>query len=141
MRWLLLLFIAFHSSYAQATTPRFNSNQMSSTSKSVSTINETIITENYRTGYSYSVTGTNIRVKDDSVISPDATYTTSQNTGKVSFQWVTPDLPTKPQWEIVSEGDAFSFVENFLAPGLDAVSIITRNQTIETLQEQITLFQ
>tara|TARA_R100000353_G_scaffold3362_1_gene5200 strand:+ start:533 stop:877 length:345 start_codon:yes stop_codon:yes gene_type:complete len=114
---------------------------MSSTSKSVSTINETIITENYRTGYSYSVTGTNIRVKDDSVISPDATYTTSQNTGKVSFQWVTPDLPTKPQWEIVSEGDAFSFVENFLAPGLDAVSIITRNQTIETLQEQITLFQ
>ena len=141
MRWLLLLFIAFHSSYAQATTPRFSANQMQSTSKSVSTINETIVTENYRTGYSYSVSGTNIRVTEDSVISPDATYTTSQNTGKVSFQWVTPDLPTKPQWEIVSEGDAFSFVENFLAPGLDAVSIITRNQTIETLQEQITLFQ
>jgi len=141
MRWLLLLFIAFHSSYAQATTPRFSANQMQSTSKSVSTINETIVTENYRTGYSYSVSGTNIRVKEGSVISPDATYTTSQNTGKVSFQWVTPDLPTKPQWEIVTQGDSFSLVENFLAPGLDAVSVITRNQTIETLQEQITLFQ
>tara|TARA_R100000697_G_scaffold56172_1_gene69434 strand:+ start:489 stop:833 length:345 start_codon:yes stop_codon:yes gene_type:complete len=114
---------------------------MSSTSKSVSTINETIITENYRTGYSYSVQGHNIKVTEDSVISPDATYTTSQSTGKVSFQWVTPDLPTKPQWEIVKAGDSFSLTENFLAPGLDAVSIITRNQTIETLQEQITLFQ
>ena len=141
MRWLLLLFIAFHSSYAQATTPRFSANQMQSTSKSVSTINETIVTENYRTGYSYSVSGTNIRVKEGTVISPDATYTTSQSTGKVSFQWVTPDLPTKPQWEIVTQGDSFSLVENFLAPGLDAVSVITRNQTIETLQEQITLFQ
>ena len=141
MRWLLLLFIAFHSSYAQATTPRFSANQMQSTSKSVSTINETIVTENYRTGYSYSVQGHNIKVTEDSVISPDATYTTSQNTGKVSFQWVTPDLPTKPQWEIVTQGDSFSLVENFLAPGLDAVSVITRNQTIETLQEQITLFQ
>jgi len=141
MRWLLLLFIAFHSSYAQATTPRFSANQMQSTSKSVSTINETIVTENYRTGYSYSVQGHNIKVTEDSVISPDATYTTSQNTGKVSFQWVTPDLLTKPQWEIVKPGDSFSLVENFLAPGLDAVSVITRNQTIETLQEQITLFQ
>tara|TARA_Y100001949_G_C15717981_1_gene213836 strand:+ start:167 stop:511 length:345 start_codon:yes stop_codon:yes gene_type:complete len=114
---------------------------MQSTSKSVSTINETIVTENYRTGYSYSVQGHNIKVTEDSVISPDATYTTSQNTGKVSFQWVTPDLPTKPQWEIVTPGDSFSLVENFLAPGLDAVSIITRNQTIETVQDSVTLFQ
>ena len=141
MKWLFCLLVAFHSSYAQATTPRFSANQMQSTSKSVSTINETIVTENYRTGYSYSVQGHNIKVTEDSVISPDATYTTSQNTGKVSFQWVTPDLLTKPQWEIVKPGDSFSLVENFLAPGLDAVSVITRNQTIETLQEQITLFQ
>jgi len=141
MRWFLLLFIAFHSSYAQATTPRFSANQMQSTSKSVSTINETIVTENYRTGYSYSVSGKNIRVKEGSVISPDATYTTSQNTGKVSFQWVTPDLPTKPKWEIIPGSSDFSIMENFLAPGLDAVSIITRNQTIETLQDSVTLFQ
>ena len=141
MRWFLLLFIAFHSSYAQATTPRFSANQMQSTSKSVSTINETIVTENYRTGYSYSVSGKNIRVKEGSVISPDATYTTSQSTGKVSFQWVTPDLPTKPKWEIIPGSSDFSIMENFLAPGLDAVSIITRNQTIETLQDSVTLFQ
>tara|TARA_B100001287_G_scaffold217789_1_gene186696 strand:- start:172 stop:516 length:345 start_codon:yes stop_codon:yes gene_type:complete len=114
---------------------------MQSTSKSVSTINETIVTENYRTGYSYSVQGHNIKVKDGTVISPDATYTTSQNTGKVSFQWVTPELTSKPQWTIVTEGSDFSLVENFLAPGLDAVSIITRNQTIETVQDSVTLFQ
>ena len=141
MKWLFCLLVAFHSSYAQATTPRFSANQMQSTSKSVSTINETIVTENYRTGYSYSVSGTNIRVKEGTVISPDATYTTSQSTGKVSFQWVTPDLPTKPQWEMIPGSSDFSIMENFLAPGLDAVSIITRNQTIETVQDSVTLFQ
>ena len=141
MKWLFCLLVAFHSSYAQATTPRFSANQSQSTSKSVSTINETIITENYRTAYSYSVQGHNIKVKDGTVISPDATYTTSQNTGKVSFQWVTPDLPTKPQWEMIPGSSDFSIMENFLAPGLDAVSIITRNQTIETVQDSVTLFQ
>ena len=141
MKRLFCLLFAFNGSFVYANTPRFAANQLQNTSTSISTINETIITENYRTGYSYSVQGHNIKVTEDSVISPDAKYTTSQNTGRVSFQWVTPDLPTKPQWKIVTEGSDFSLVENFLAPGLDAISIITRNQTIETSQESLTLFQ
>ena len=44
-------------------------------------LDEVIITENYNSGYAYSVTGSNIKIKDGTVISPEATYTTSQNTG------------------------------------------------------------
>tara|TARA_R100001510_G_C7558882_1_gene139700 strand:+ start:305 stop:733 length:429 start_codon:yes stop_codon:yes gene_type:complete len=140
MRWFLCLFFTIPSAYAGSITPRFTSGQMEQSSRSVSTIQETIITENYRTGFSYTVQGHNITT--DSYISPDATYTTNQNTanGTVNFQWVTPELTSKPQWRIKNEGSDFSLVENFLAPGLDAVSIINRTQTIETQSQSISIF-
>jgi len=141
---LFCLLIVFQSSNAFANTPRFGANQIQSNSKSVSRIDEVIITENYNSGYAYSVTGSNIKIKDGTVISPEATYTTSQNTGNagaVNFEWITPDLTSKPQWEISREGEAFSLTENFMAPGLDAISIINRTQTIETTQTSTTLFQ
>ena len=140
MKWFLCLFLTVPSAYAGSITPRFTTGQMESSSRSVSTIQETIVTENYRTGFSYTVQGHNI--KTDSYISPDATYTTSQNTGNgaVNFQWVTPELTSKPQWTILNEGSDFSLVENFLAPGLDAVSVINRTQTIETQSTSLSIF-
>jgi hypothetical protein len=141
MKWWLCLLVVF-SPNAFANTPRFGANQIQSNSRSVSKIDEVIITENYNSGYAYSVTGSNI--KTDSYISPEATYTTSQNTGNagaVNFEWITPQLTSKPQWQVVNEGEAFSLTENFMAPGLDAVSIINRTQTIETTQTSTTLFQ
>ena len=141
MKWWLCLLVVFIPN-AFANTPRFGANQIQSNSKSISKIDEVIITENYNSGYAYSVTGSNI--KTDSYISPEATYTTSQNTGNagaVNFEWITPQLTSKPQWQIVNEGEAFSLTENFMAPGLDAISIINRTQTIETTQTSTTLFQ
>ncbi len=101
---------------------------------------ETIVTENYRTGYSYSLQGNNIKVKDGTVISPDATYTNTQTVNGVSFKWVTPDLPTKPQWEIKDAGEAFSITENFLAPGLDATSTIQRTINTESQSTSLSIF-
>ncbi len=141
MKWWLCLLVVFIPN-AFAETPRFGANQIQSNSRSISKIDEVIITENYNSGYAYSVTGSNI--KTDSYISPEATYTTSQNTGNagaVNFEWITPQLTSKPQWQVVNEGEAFSLTENFMAPGLDAISIINRTQTIETTQTSTTLFQ
>ena len=59
---------------------------------------------------------------------------------QLNFQWVTPELTSKPQWTIVTEGSDFSLVENFLAPGLDAVSVINRTQTIETQTTSLSIF-
>ena len=141
MKWWLCLLVVFIPN-AFAETPRFGANQIQSNSRSVSKIDEVIITENYNSGYAYSVTGSNIKIKDGTIISPEATYTTSQNTGNgaVNFQWVTPELTSKPQWSIVTEGSDFSLVENFLAPGLDAVSVINRSQTIETQTTSLSIF-
>ena len=135
MRWFVLLFFAIPSANAGSITPSFTTGQMESSSSSKTIIVETIVTENYRTGYTYSMHGTNVQPAEGTIISPDATYTNTQTFNGVSFKWVTPDLDTKPQWEVKTPGEAFSITENFLAPGLDAVSTIQR--TINT-ESQIT---
>ena len=85
MRWFVLLFFAIPSANAGSITPSFTSGQIESSSSSKTIIVETIVTENYRTGYSYSMQGSNVQVTDGTVISPDATYTNTQTVNGVSF--------------------------------------------------------
>ena len=136
----MLLLLGIPNAYAGGITPSFSTGQMESSSSSKTIIVETIVTENYRTGYSYSMQGHNVQVKDGTVISPDATYTNTQTVNGVSFQWVTPDLPTKPQWEIQNAGESFSIIENFLAPGLDATSTIQRTINTESQSTSLSIF-
>ena len=140
MKWLVIFLFGIPSAYAGGITPSFQTGQMESSSSSKTIIVETIVTENYRTGYSYSLQGNNIKVKDGTVISPDATYTNTQTVNGVSFKWVTPDLPIKPQWEIKDAGEAFSITENFLAPGLDATSTIQRTINTESQSTSLSIF-
>ena len=140
MKWFLCLFLTIPSAYAGSITPRFTTGQMESSSRSVSQIQETIVTENYRTGYTYSMHGTNVQPVEGTIISPDATYTNTQTFNGVSFKWVTPELGTKPQWEVKTPGEAFSITENFLAPGLDAVSTIQRTINTESQSTSLSIF-
>ena len=140
MKWLVIFLFGIPSAYAGGITPSFSTGQMESSSSSKTIIVETIVTENYRTGYSYSLQGNNIKVKEGTVISPDATYTNTQTVNGVSFKWVTPDLPTKPQFEIQNPGEAFSITENFLAPGLDATSTIQRTINTESQSTSLSIF-
>ena len=140
MRWLVLLFLAIPNAKAGSITPAFTTGQIESTSTSKTIIVETIVTENYRTGYSYSMQGTNVQPSEGTVISPDATYTNTQTVNGVSFKWVAPELTTKPQWEVTDPTKAFSIVENFLAPGLDATSTVQRTINTESQTTSLSIF-
>ena len=140
MRWFVLLFFAIPSANAGSITPSFTTGQMESSSSSKTIIVETIVTENYRTGYTYSMHVTNVQPAEGTIISPNATYTNTQTFNGVSFKWVTPDLDTKPQWEVKAPGEAFSITENFLAPGLDAVSTIQRTINTESQSTSLSIF-
>ena len=141
MRWFFLL-VLICPSYAKAgsITPRFTTGQMESTSRSVQTIVETVVTQNYRSGYSYSVSGHNVQITNAESITPDAIYTDTQTAGGVSFKWVTPDIDNKPEWGVVNAGESFSLTESFLAPGLDAVSTVQREIKTETNTTSLSIF-
>ena len=126
---------------ASPLVPQFRSGEMRINSTSQSTLNETVTSHSYRTGYSYSASGYNIEPSNQGgVINPEATSTTTQTANGISFNWTSPELETIPRWQITTQGAPFSLIENLITPGLDNVTTITR--TVETTQtsESISVF-
>ena len=68
----------------------------------------------------------------------------SANAGSITPSFTTGQMEssssTKPQWEVKTPGEAFSITENFLAPGLDAVSTIQRTINTESQSTSLSIF-
>jgi len=137
--WLLVLLVLPVRTLAVPVVPQFRtgSSQTSSTSESI--INETITSHQYRTGYSYSASGHNIK-SETGYINPTPTTTNEQTVGGVNFNWTSPNLEAIPRWSIANDGSAFSLQETLITPGLDTVTTITRTINTSTTTETTTTF-
>ena len=137
--WLLVLLTLPIRTLAVPVVPQFRtgSSQTSSTSESI--INETITSHQYRTGYSYSASGHNIK-SETGYINPTPTTTNEQTVGGVNFSWTSPNLDAIPSWSINTDGAAFSLQETLITPGLDTSTTITRQINTSTTVETITTF-
>ena len=99
--WLLLVFIYPIKVYGQAVIPTFRSGSSTTSSTSESVINETVTSYQYRTGYTFSVSGHNIESTDiDGYINPTSTSVNEQTVGGVSFNWTSLEATSIPRWQI-----------------------------------------
>ena len=137
--WLLVLLVLPVRTLAVPIVPQFRtgSSQTSSTSEQV--VNEVITSHQYRTGYSYSASGHNIK-SETGYINPTPTTTNEQTVGGVNCHWTSPNLEAIPRWSIVNNGAAFSIQETLITPGLDTVTTITRQINTSTTTETTTTF-
>ena len=127
-------------SIAAPLVPQFRSGEMRINSTSTSVLTETVTSQSFNTGYTYSASGMNVKPTTGTLINPSATSTTSQTVNGVDFSWTSPQLESIPQWQIVNEGAPFSLIEHVTAPGLENITTITR--TVETTQvsESVSIF-
>ena len=137
--WLLVLLLLPTRTLAVPVVPQFRSGSSTTSSTSESIINETITSYQYRTGYSYSASGHNIK-SETGYINPTATTTNEQTVGGVNFSWTSPNLEAIPRWSINTDGAAFSLQETLITPGLDTSTTITRQITTSTTTETTTTF-
>jgi hypothetical protein len=137
--WALVLLLP-SSALAAPIVPQFTQGQLNSRTESTTIIQESITSHNYRTGYSYSAAGHNVETVGDIPISPDATVSNNQTVGGVNFSWTSPNLETKPQWQVINPGASWSLTESFMAPGLDAVTTVTRTIQTESVTESQSVF-
>ena len=137
--WLLVLLVLPIRTLAVPVVPQFKSGSSTQSSTSQSVINETITSHQYKTGYTYSASGHNIK-SETGYINPTPTTTNEQTVGGVNFNWTSPNLEAIPQWSIVNDGAAFSLQETLLTPGLDTVTTITRQINTTTTSEVTTTF-
>ena len=137
--WLLVLLVLPVRAFAVPVVPQFRTGSSTTSSTSESIINETITSHQYRTGYSYSASGHNIK-SETGYINPTPTTTNEQTVGGVNFNWTSPNLEDIPRWSINTDGAAFSLQETLITPGLDTTTTIGRTITTRTTTETTTTF-
>jgi hypothetical protein len=138
--WGVLCVIALSAPEAKSipVVPSFSQGQLRSSTTTKTKVNEVINSYRYRTGYEYSVTGTN--VAPDGPIAPMSLVTTTNSLDGVASVWRGLDPASKPSWKIVNEAATFSFSETLQGPGLIEHTIITRETDIESLNETLSTF-
>ena len=143
--WLALLYLGFDFLVTAAplnavpVVPNFQQGVLNSTTTTKTKVTEVINSYEYRTGYEYTVTGTNVAPAGGE-IAPRALTTTTNNLNGITSVWRGLDPSDKPQWNIVNQGSAFQFTETLMAPGLTTHTLINRDTDIESITETTSTF-
>ena len=139
--WIALCAIALIAPEAKSVpvVPNFQQGTLSSTTKTKTKVVEVINSYEYRTGYEYTVSGTNIKPSGGNLAPADLS-TTTNNLNGVSSKWVGLDLKDKPTWKIVEPSGSFQFIETVSGPGLTNHTIIERTTDIESVTETLSTF-
>jgi len=145
MRVLLLALYAGFDLLATAAAvaipvvPNFQQGVLSSTTRTKTKVTEVINSYEYRTGYEYTVSGTNI-APIGGAIAPASLTTTTNTLNGVSSRWTGLDPASKPVWNVVERTKAFQFSETLQGPGLTNYTLINRDTDVESLTETTSTF-
>tara|TARA_R100001443_G_scaffold106407_1_gene115781 strand:- start:57 stop:479 length:423 start_codon:yes stop_codon:yes gene_type:complete len=121
--------------------PNFTQGGMTSTTETTSTVNETINSMDYNTGWQYVVTGTNVQAEGNltptGAGSVDVTNVTLDG---VTSEWHGLNLDNRPNFSIVTPGNSFQFTESYMGPGLSNHTIIQRVTEINSVTNTTSTF-
>ena len=135
---LCVIALAAPEAEAIPVVPNFQQGTLRSTTKTKTKVNEVINSYEYRTGYEYAASGTN--VAPNGSIAPMSLTTTTNSLNGVTSVWRGLDPAQKPTWNIVNKGASFQFVETLSGPGLVNHTVIKRDTDIESLTETLSTF-
>ena len=122
--------------------PNFTQGSMTSSTTTTSTVQETINSMDYNTGWQYSVTGTNVSA--DGSLSPTgsgSTNNTQITLDGVTSTWTGLNLDQRPNFTQINNGvGGFQFSESYMGPGLSNHTIIQRTTTIQSVTDTTSTF-
>tara|TARA_B100001741_G_scaffold40351_1_gene28725 strand:- start:176 stop:562 length:387 start_codon:yes stop_codon:yes gene_type:complete len=123
---LILLLLLPSPAVAVPVVPNFSQGVVSSHTESKTIVKESIVSESYRTGFEYTVSGTGVE-PTSGVVSPSA------GTNTLNFS-------SRPSWKQTVPGAAFQYAETFQGPGLIEKVIIDRETITETVIDSTSTF-
>ena len=118
--------------------PNFSSGSMTAVTRTTQNITENIVSTDYNTGHSLSITGTNLDI-DGSTMLPNPTDIT-QTVNGATYTWTGADLTTMPNVTIRNAGAAFQMNQSYMGPGLSNITNITRQTQVESVTETTSTF-
>jgi hypothetical protein len=134
----LLLILNSSQTLAVPVVPNFSSGSMSAITRTTQNVTETIVSNDFNTGHTYTINGTNLAI-DGETLSPPPSETVQTING-VSYTWTGADLDQKPNVTIANPGQAFQYAESYIGPGLQNVTTINRTTVLESTTETTSVF-
>ena len=126
MKRLIILLLLPSPAVAVPVIPNFSQGVVSSHTESKTIVKESIVSESYRTGFEYTVSGTGVQ-PSSGVVSPSANATSL-------------NLSSRTSWVQTTPGAAFQFAETYQGPGLIEKVIIDRETITETVIDSTSTF-
>jgi hypothetical protein len=123
---LILLLLLPSPAVAVPVIPNFSQGVVSSHTESKTIVKESIVSESYRTGFEYTVSGTGVE-PTNGIVSPSA------GTNTLNFS-------SRSSWKQTAPGAAFQFAETFQGPGLIEKVMIERETITETVIDSTSTF-
>ena len=118
--------------------PNFTQGSMTSTTTTKSTVNETINSMDYNTGYQWSVSGTGVEVIDTNKSISPTTGSVNATINGTTTTWT--GVGSRPNFKQSVPGAAFQYTETMMGPGLTNHTIIQRETYIESTTETTSVF-
>tara|TARA_B100000131_G_scaffold102923_1_gene99898 strand:+ start:1626 stop:2102 length:477 start_codon:yes stop_codon:yes gene_type:complete len=150
---LLLLLGYGTAARAVPVVPNFTQGSMTTHTETTSTVQETINSIDYRTGWEYSVTGVGVEnngaslnpnVNSSSVTITPSVGTTGNGeeavTGAITSSYDSLDMDSMGSFTISEPGGAFQFTQTYSGPGMTNQTIIQRTTTIESVTDSTSTF-
>lgn len=126
MKRLIILLLLPSSAMAVPVIPNFSQGVVSSHTESKTIVKESIVSESYRSGFEYTVSGSGVE-PTSGIVSP------SISGNKIN-------LSSRSNWKQSVPGAAFQFVETLNTPGLIEKVIIDRETITETVIDSTSTF-
>lgn len=126
MKRLIILLLLPSPAIAVPVVPNFSQGVVSSHTESKTIVKESIVSESYRSGFEYAVTGTGVEPINGTVSPP------------ISGNRI--NLSSRSNWKQSVPGAAFQFVETLSTPGLIEKVIIDRETITETVIDSTSTF-
>ena len=135
--WLLL--ITSTPLQAIPVIPNFQQGVLQQRVETKSTILEDIKSYDIRNGYEMTIGGTNVESSTGN-ITPEGWTKVNTTINGVGTTYVSPDLETKPSFQIVEQGASFNYFETLETPGISNFTHVTRETTIESITDSTSTF-
>ena len=149
---VIVVLASARSAIAVPVVPNFQQGSMTSRTETQSTVQETINSIDYRTGWEYSVTGVGIE-NGQNPVNPNVTNSTVQVspgmsasngsgiiTGSVTSSFDSLDRSSQPNFTLKDPGGAFQFTQSYQGPGMTNQTIIQRTTTIQSVTDTTSTF-
>ena len=142
MKRICLLLLIFNSPIAKAEkiVPNFQQGILTQHSETRSVILRDMKIFDMRSGYQFTVGGTNVKPSTDNIAPTGFTEQTG-TIGGTATTYVLPDLSNKPAYSIVNEGAAFSYYETLETPGIQTYTHLVETHTIDNITDSTSTFQ